>query len=227
MIITFTVGGRAHYLSESLGSWQQVRGLHDHKLIFNVEPGQEDARMIIRGTRLGVTYVNPTRLGVLVNPWHAMEKAFHDHRAEFAILAEEDVVVSDDILEYFGWASEQYAGDPRVRMICAFRWNSPEDDSYRAGPAEPGDFSPLVWGTWADIWENEIRERWDFDYSHKGWDYKICEDLQADGKCIVRPSRSRSQHIGEHGGAHCTPEMFADTQAREWTQHYEPGEWKC
>ena len=72
-----------------------------------------------------VIALNRLRQGVLGNPWLALDHAFgvspdlHGPR-DFAILAEEDLIVSPDVLEYFTWC-QRYADDP----ICAGRDHLP------------------------------------------------------------------------------------------------------
>jgi hypothetical protein len=224
MIIAFTVNNRPGYLKRSLESWSRVRGIGEAELLFQCEPGCPEAVEVCRAASFTSAHyiVNESRAGVLAAPWLAMERAFG--LDPFVVLAEEDVVVSSDVLEYFAWAAEEYRGDPGVRMVCAFRHDEPA--AAERGAERSLKFSPLVWGTWRDTWEKEIRGRWDFDYSRRGWDYAICEDLLADSKCVIQPSRSRSQHIGRTGGAHCTEAMFESTLAPEWQPDYAPGSWE-
>ena len=51
--------------------------------------------------------INPQRYGVLGNPWHAFNDGFAV--SDFVVLAEEDLIVSEDVLEYFAWCRACYA----------------------------------------------------------------------------------------------------------------------
>jgi hypothetical protein len=229
-VIVFTVGGRLNYLLETLTSWSLVRGVSEATMIFLVEPGCDsaslrnqkllvsaclDARLMARQV---LVTVNPEQRGVLGNPWHAMQTGFA--MSDFVILAEEDTPVSDDVLEYFSWARREYAGDLRTWAVCAHQLGVPLGDE--SAVIRSAHFSPVVWGTWGHAWRRWIRDTWTFDYSHNGWDWNLNRVMaQNDGQVII-PARSRSQHIGEHGGAHCTPDMFADTVSWSWAPHREP-----
>jgi len=36
--------------------------------------------------------------------------------------------------------------------------------------------------------------------------------MRRGGLCSVAPDQSRSDHIGMHGGSHCSPQFFPQTQ---------------
>src|SRR6185312_16635626 len=160
-VIVFTVGGRMDYLPDTLDSWSKVRGIDRATLIFLVEPMTGNTDLIVSPSDVVneclamrsdahqvLVTVNDTRLGVLANPWRAMQTGFR--QSEFVILAEEDAPVSDDVLEYFAWAGREYDGDPAIWAVCA----------HQIGEALGGPelairsrhFSPVVWGTWAHKW---------------------------------------------------------------------------
>ena len=219
-VVVFTVGGRADYLSKTLASWARVRGIEDSTMVFLVEPGQQDSRKIAhsmgRFARTAMVIENNRRRGVSANSWHAMQTGFR--LADFVILAEEDTPVSSDVLEYFAWARDAYLGDGNVKAVCAHQIGEPlgaEGDVLRSK-----HFSPVVWGTWRDRWVSFFRDSWG---GAQGWDSQVNKLLRAkDYRQVVIPARSRSQHIGEHGGAHCTPGYFPRTVSRSWSASYGP-----
>jgi hypothetical protein len=214
-VIVFTVGGRREYLTETLQSWSKVRGIEDATMVFLVEPGTTAVNVchFFKFARQSLVSVNRTRLGVAGNPWHAMQTGFR--LADFVILAEEDTPVSTDVLEYFAWARNWYLDVDSVKAICAHQIGEPlggEGDVMRSK-----HFSPVVWGTWVDTWDVWFRDRWG---GPQGWDAQINRTLRKIGGQVVIPARSRSQHIGEYGGAHCTPAYFPHTVSRSWQADY-------
>jgi hypothetical protein len=221
-VVVFTVGGRTDYLQETMNSWAEVRGIEDATLVFLIEPSETTTEILEllcaeRATaRLLLTSVNYGRLGVSGNPWHAMQTGFR--LGDFVILAEEDTPVSSDVLEYFAWARDAYLGDGNVKAVCAHQIGEPlgaEGDVLRSK-----HFSPVVWGTWRDRWVSFFRDSWG---GPQGWDSQVNKLLRAkDYRQVVIPARSRSQHIGEHGGAHCIPEFFPRTVSRSWSASYGP-----
>jgi hypothetical protein len=220
-VVVFTVGGRFDYLGETLDSWSQVRGVEDATFVFLIEPSARDAEVPLGClvtcdfARQSLVSMNRTQLGVTMNPWHAMQTGFR--LADFVILAEEDTPVSSDVLEYFAWARDEYKAWADIKAVCAHQIGEPlggEGDVLRSK-----HFSPVVWGTWRETWIDLFRDDWG---GPRGWDANLNEILQEKGGRVVIPARSRSQHIGEHGGAHCTPGFFPSTVSRSWSASYGP-----
>lgn len=216
--IAFTAHNRPDYLAETLKSWSKVRGIGRYPLVFHVEPVNHQVQEMCRNVQFGKsneTIVNPQVYGALGNPWHAYETAFQYD--DFAVVAEDDSIVSTDVMEYFEWCRNQYADDLSVLAVCAF-WGSdpvgPVDGVHRRSW-----FAPTIWGTWADRWK-ELRESWDFDYRYKGWDWNINERVLGDRTCVF-PAWSRSQHIGKHNGTHMLPKEFEELQSRSFIERVE------
>jgi hypothetical protein len=224
-VVAFTVGGRVSYLRETLASWSNVRGIEGAELIFCCEPGHYEAAQMCREVEFApvLCSVNPSRFGVLRNPWHAFDTAFRGYEADFAVLAEEDITVSPDALEFFAWC-QRYRDDSSVLAV-----------SLHQRDAQPGGLAGVttarwdydgahmwVWGTWRDRWENLLRDDWDFAYEEngggplqRGFDWRIRNKycLQQ-GMRVIAPCMSRAQHIGKYGGAHATPAQYAGLKSR-------------
>jgi hypothetical protein len=227
-VVVFTVSGRRlKYLQETLATWREVRGIETATLVFCVEPTGDTwitrECLNFRPAARVLVSQNAKRLGVSGNPWAAMELGFG--LAEFVVLAEEDTPVSTDVLEYFEWARGTHwpiggAGptDRQVAAICAHQIGKPlgsEMDVLRSR-----HFSPVVWGTWRRVWESTLLGG---DWGGpNGWDTKINEKLRDGGGQVLIPARSRSQHIGKEGGAHCTPAYFPRTVSRSWQAEFGP-----
>ena len=232
-VITMTVSGdRPGYLAETLGSWSAVRGLSGWSFRFVVEPGREESgcrsaieefsrRRVARDVRVEV---NDERRGVLANPHHALSAAFATG-AGFVVLAEEDIVVADDVCEFLAAPPD----DPEVLAVCAF--------SGRPAPQPPdvvadAPFSPWVWGTWADRWHGLLGPRW-FDAAQaphdgggNGFDFGIVRLQVAAGLRVLAPLASRSDNIGREGGVHALPEEFEETRATTFAAHRDPVRWR-
>lgn len=218
MIIAFTINNRPQYLKETLESWSRVRGIGDAELLFRCEPGCAEAVAVCRSADFAPAHyrVNEERAGVLANPWLALDKGFDWD--DFVILAEEDLIVSPDTLEYFTWA-QRYRDDPSVLGVTTHQHHERPGGLAGAGPADwsaDGGWHFWVWGTWKDRWDRLLRDDWDFTYrengggpSQRGWDWRIRNKLViGQGMTMIAPSLSRSQHIGRYGGSHCSPADF-------------------
>lgn len=217
MRVSFTAFHRTDYWEQSLESWARVRGIEGADISVFLESSGFRDEMTEIATRIlpqTVVHQNEVRLGVSKNPWVAMDDAFSTGE-DFAVLAEDDIIVSSDILEYFLWARDKFRWDPEVLAICSFdsHLESPGHTFGKGDVTKQRWFSPLVWGTWADRWENQIRDTWDFDYSYGGWDWNMRMGVMKDQWFCVFPRHSRSTHIGEFDGTHMQPEQFKETQA--------------
>lgn len=159
--------------------------------------------------------VNPRRLGVLANPWHALDDGFA--RGPFTVLAEDDLTVSFDAVEYFTWCAERYRDDPAVLAVTTHQH---EAQPGRYAAVRPADWRKddgwhfWVWGTWADRWKI-LRADWGFTYARKGWDWHIRDHyVLGQGLKVMAPAMSRSQHIGRDGGTHATAGQFMALRSR-------------
>jgi hypothetical protein len=201
-VIAFTVTGlRQEYLRKSLDSWARARGVEDWAFVFCLEPCRdtfpvEAFESWARGVFPEVmVYENTRRLGCSANTRQAMGLAFK-LGADFAVLAEEDVIVATDVLEYFAWARREYIGHPQVAVACAHTRCSKGED-LAAATLAPW-FSPLVWGTWPGLWDSFIRPSWGGIPSNpEAWDANLRVVLGQAGRQCVFPARSRALHIGE------------------------------
>jgi hypothetical protein len=201
LTIAFTVSClREKYLRQALDSWAHVRGIQDAHLLFCLEPRPprspfpvaEFREFLRRSFRSAEVVVNAERLGCFLNTQYAMTLAFAEG-PDFAVLAEEDMVVSTDVLEYFTWA-QRYAADPVVQAVCSHVFVS----AARADQAvRTSWFSPLVWGTWPDRWASYISPGWGgVPGNPDAWDAGLRSRICEDRKACVFPALSRSQHIG-------------------------------
>lgn len=225
-----TVFDRPEYLIETLASWQKVRGFKDWPLFVRIEPSNRQDEILgilaeLEHPDLHVN-INPTIYGVLHHPWVAFEELFH--RYDFVVRLEDDLIVSEDILEYFEWASTVYESHPRVAAVIGYTKEEGPDDGVILRP----DFSPWVWGTWRDRWNKLIGPTWDHDYStynghpgnQSGWDWNLNTRIFPDyGLVAAFPTSSRVQNIGVFG-VHGTLENF-DTSP-SFRPHREPVEYK-
>jgi hypothetical protein len=188
-----------------------------------VEPSerQGNALDLIRDSGLPNIRIhkNKDRLGVLTNPWAGMNMAFDDG-AEFAFVTEEDVIVSDDILEYVSWGREYFRDSETCMGLCAnIKFPDP------ANPAQVfyAGFDPLGWGTWEGKWERYLKHSWDHDYSSGdpgGWDHNINHRiLPKRNMNFAFPSVSRTDHVGKHEGVHMISEWFEASQAPTFQHH--------
>lgn len=222
---------RPSYFIPVTAHWQQARGLDQWDPYVSLEPTSYLAEMHAIATERGFPVkVNPARWGVLHHPWRILESLFAEHHADFAVIAEDDVLVSDDILEYYTWAAKRFA-DERVLAVCSssFREQASPAEDYRA--VVHTGFTAMCWGTWGTRWQSVLRDTWDHNYSsgtpdapQSGWDWNFNLRIIPQGNWqVVSPAASRTDHIGAVG-THTTAASFPGSRSATFVQHRDPGE---
>ena len=229
--IVMTAFNREDYLKKTLKSWTKVTGMEDYDFYIKLEPSNREPRIVSMieqfqiNQNLDVEIIrNQKQLGVLVNPWDGLNKMF-EMGYDFVILAEDDIEVSDDILHYFSDLSKRHMDDPEIMVICASSfhlWKEGDSSSYYERRQA---FSPLIWGTWKDRWNNYLRDSWDKDYSTGedgvggGWDWNIyLRVLPKHNMKSIFPQVSRSRHIGKNG-VHMLEKNYHESVAVSFNEH--------
>jgi GNT-I family len=202
-VIAFTVSGhRQKYLRQSLDSWSRARGIDSWHLLFCLEPCRPhfpvaEFTQWVRGAFASTqVQVNDRWLRCAGNTRQAMSMAFASGAA-FTVLAEEDVVVSTDVLEYLSWARDIYQADKEVLTVCAHAKQA-EGGGSDADVVRSSWFNPVIWGTWADRWRESVAPGWGLlEGSLESWDANLRRQVVTAGKVSIFPVRSRALHIGE------------------------------
>lgn len=193
-VCVMPVYNRPHYLARVLESWQAVRGIDDACLIFQCEPGCPEAVDLVRQKApWAQVTVNGRHLGNDQNMAAALGAGFATG-AGFVIAAEDDVLVSADLLEYMAWAAERYADDKTVLAVTAWQDKPPGplDEVGRAGWFWGG----ACWGMWRDRWD-EVSARW--PPSGTGYDGYLWSLCQSTRRACIQPAATRCKNIGEYG----------------------------
>jgi GNT-I family protein len=209
-VVALTVNDRPHYLVRVLDAWVNVRGIQNSTMVFQVEPNSPSLRVCYNAPfKDRYVVVNTSRQGALGNPYAALDTGF-DLGADFVVLGEDDSIVTADVLEYFSFAAKTYEHQPKCLAVCTFQFRP-------FGPApvvHPRHyFASVVWGTWRNRWEEQIRPEWTFGY-HPAWDRMLLDKVVAEQYCAF-PGISRSQHIGREGGTHMKEGDFEELQAKQ------------
>jgi len=192
-----------------------------------LDPSSVAEIMETLGTEHGhIVVSNQERYGVMRNVWHALDSAFSDDET-FVLVAEDDVLVSDDLIEFMSWARDEYRDDVDVLGVVATqRWFNPR----RLHNARTrADFAAPVWGTWQEKWWEVLRDGWPqkkLRGEEMGWDWWVRNKLMIQlGWKFVVPDYARCQHIGVLG-AHMTEALFRDALCPSYRDHFDSGEWR-
>jgi hypothetical protein len=230
--VVWTIADRPHYTEETLTYWRDVRGVNDWNHVFFVEPGSMRERqmevLMRKPFKSQQIVMHGKRQGVLRCAWEALEGGFEGkygvQPAEFCVLAEEDLAVSDDVLELFDRLSDELQ-DSKTAAICM------NGAMTREGGGRLDTFVPMpgfdshIWGTWRPIWRQYLRETWDFDYSSgnpSGWDWNMTlRVFPQNGLHAVRPQISRSDNLGQYGGVHQAVHEYQASRPPEFHRNVE------
>lgn len=214
--IVLTAFSRFAYLDDVFDSWSKVRGLDtwDFYVSIDYSPVQQQVEEYIETLadehNMKIhSILQKKNLGVLKHPVVIMDRLFRDY--DFVLRTEDDLVVSDGILEYYDHLSEEFAFDERVQTIHGFSVDDRTDNQNTVSLLY--QFNPWVWGTWKHKWIN-LSSNWDYDYStyedrpgnKSGFDWNFNLRVYPKNNWFgVFPDVSRVKNIGAWG-VHGTPE---------------------
>ena len=146
----------------------------------------------------------PIKLGCNYNVKAALELAWEDN-PDFVLMIEDDIIISDDALEYIEWAAERYKQDTSVRTIGLWGHNNqpslPLSSNDYGKAMRQNYFTCWGWGTWKDRWEEMLAKWTTGDDSHDtSWDVIVSSHLGE--RVEILPAISRAYNCGEYGGTH-------------------------
>ena len=253
VVLVCTAWRRPGYLEKTLASWARVRGVGRlGGLVVALGPSDrqdEQAEVIKHGAHLlglddGRSCVHVDSPAAQASPGmhRALGEALdwvQDTLAPKAVIcAEEDIIVSSDVLEYMAWALSRFESDPLVATVCAHDrggqgWDIPGiglQGAYadQQEVALSDYFNPWVWATWTGPKLDFLLGSWDWDAdkgdhpNRNGYDWQIRRLVHDRGLLSVVPAASRSQNIGQDGGYYARPELFDQTQSASFRKHRDP-----
>lgn len=235
-----TAWKRPYYLEQTLDAWGRVRGywkLGAHFIKLGASDRLEQAEDVIRRFNRGQLMVleDDGTLG----PWRTnadgLRLAFADDWCRFAIMAEEDILPSDDFLELMLWAANEFEDDKEVLLInahsrCGQGWDGPDvKDDPDADPSVvrlSPYFNQWGWGTWRDRFDDVLLPDWDFDgtsgdIDKSGHDWNIHLRTMR-GHVSVTPDASRTQHIGDMEAWAANEWTLSWSKAASFREHRDP-----
>lgn len=231
MAVVMTLWRRPGYTRKALQSWMTVRGVRElGSFTAYIDPSDRQAEVAELCETAGIdVMMNPERYGVSMNPEFSMKRGF-ESGAKFVIIADDDMLVSEDVLEYFRWAATEFEIRSSVAAVCA---HTPEPTAADR-PEDEVELLPRyrcwVWGTWKDGWEGIFQPNWDRDYSSGepagyDWNFDLRVIPRLEKTCVF-PAASRTQNIGRFEGVHASPGEFAKTVNPSFREKREPVEYR-
>jgi hypothetical protein len=243
MAVMTTAWRRPYYFQESLASWQQARRVKELALFAVALAGSHrvgEQLQVIGDSGLDAE-IWPDRVPGM-GPHRAIaeaaRRAFGNPAVDFLVFGEEDVLVSDDVLEYMAWAEERFRDDPRVLCVLAHSVGGQGWDVHEPVQDAGADqqqvrlapyFNAWCWGTWRDRWQSVLEPTWDWNCDSgdssgpSGYDWNIAvRVIPRHGLLAVVPDASRSQNIGRVEGVYSNEWSFAFAQCQSFREHRDP-----
>ena len=224
--IAFTVFNREDFLKRTLYSWSKVKYLDEYDIYFFVEPSNKINQILeiissfksVMGSRNIMIKINNELKGCSANTFQALNLLFKVY--DFVVLAEDDLIVSDDVCQYFNYLEDRYRDSNDVCIISANNKTKNMLDNNVVMPTEY--FEGYVWGTWSKCWKSLFSTKWNIkeDGGDANWDWNIGQKLKANNLKCIHPAHSKSQHIGING-INSNPEIFDHTLAYSFKDSYE------
>jgi len=198
--IVFVLHNRPDYFKQTLDSWMQADGIEEYDIFFSIDTAGRDIDKqhisIIREyvTDMSTLHLHRPSLGMGHNQFYAMDK-FFDKGYDFIINAEDDLVVSKDILAYFKSVIPHYIADNRCTTITAN--NFVVDKTKVSGYFKTKAWgSPWVWGITKEMWQNRVKPVWNSGNS-LSWDIILGNALP--DSMAIHPASSKTRNIGVWG----------------------------
>ena len=210
--IAISAYNRPEYSRRSLAAILGAKGYSPEKYAIYCsidcdENGETNDEVFSLYARHGFTHsITTKKLGCNYNVKRALDIAWEDN-PDFVLLIEDDIIISDDALQYVEWAAKKYKDDLSVRTVGLWKSKNGWDFSKPLSKSEMFKINEQVWftcwgwGTWSDRWK-EMKDTWTTgNDSHKtSWDVVLYNHLK-ERKEVV-PSISRAYNCGEFGGTH-------------------------
>lgn len=241
--LIITAKCRPDYFRRTLDAWGDVRGVQDlQEVVIRLarsERMMESELMQLAMEARGL-FGLPLRVeldGPDDSLGHGQDRAlgnqirqcFKNPLTGFVICCDDDILVSDDVLEYFAFARSY-----NPSAVCAHNnlgqgwsplWNDADADQQLVRMVP--EFTSWCWGTTIGAWEHVWLPNWDWDRSsgshplEHGWEWQM-HRIANSGVLIAVPDASRCLNIGQYGGDFAIPGDHWKTQAHSYRQHRDP-----
>lgn len=209
--ITITIHDRPEYLIRLLESLvkNDLTGWDIYAAIEPTPVASEQIRLLQEFLPSCHTIINEQKLGVTHNPLEILKRVFDQENSQLNIYLEEDLIVSPDICQMADWyASIQ--DDSICLCLCNIgkveiddiNSNLPHSCLFYANERMTLSgggygFSPLGFVTNQNNWNQHFKPNWLKDKN--GWDWSVVGYVVREGKRVLLPYKTRSDHIGDWG----------------------------
>jgi hypothetical protein len=223
-VIAIPIYNRPRYFLQTLDALSKCNGIEKYLIVVSAEPLCREVIDMALNIKFASRFVvvNAEKIGCSANVYNALSTGFK--ASDYVICVEDDVLLAPDTLQYFEWCKDRFRNDPEIYTIgCYIRNPGPCVESNMYVCKRCPWFIAWGWATWRNRWEEPggMRDDWDFNYQHEGWDININHRLRRDRQEIY-PVLSRSQNIGTVGVHVPSPEWHAQHQHSEyWAGHPE------
>lgn len=195
---------RPHYLYRMLRSLLSAAGVHASKIVVFIDGFYKEPERVasLFGIRAIQRLPKGEKNGRICNHYNSsLSGVFRMFpKSNYAIILEEDLDVSPDIMYYFGQLLPIYETDPTVYCISA--WN---DHGYEHACGDPSlvmrveTMPGLGWVLKRSLYETELAPKWPKSENRWDWDMWMRQPANRKGRECLYPDVSRTYHFGASG----------------------------
>jgi hypothetical protein len=204
---------RPDYSSQILQALKRCDRVESYTILIGLNPEEsvvDEMLRVCNAIDFGAShavFLREQDLGCNLNKLLILDEAFRNF--DYVIHIDDDIPLAPDTLCYFEWA-RQFGRDSQNFTVGCWRHSmgwlpdrpepKPVGEDGRVGRAKY--FTCYGWATWHDRWD-KIRTSWPATYGEPFYDGQMAFCSRGD-RYELRPYISRSIHIGEKKGMHCT-----------------------
>ncbi len=149
---------RPDALRRTLESWSRV-DLTGVEFYIHVD-GPDASVQEVAGTFTSNVIVQDRNRGSEMHPWYVFNRAFDEDAVDYCVMAQDDVEVATDVLDYFRYCDEQFRDRPQV-LLAGSGGGSRDADLATYYRVDVGQWmSSTIWATWPDRWRDHLKTYW-------------------------------------------------------------------
>lgn len=202
--VVVIASNRPHYLYRCLRSLLSARGANKEMITVFIDGYFEEPLEVTK--LLGLRGIQHTPIGYknsrISQHYKASFSAVFNmfSNAQYAIVVEEDLDVSEDFFSFFSQCIELFEKDPSIYCLSAWNDLGYEETSSNVYELMRVETMPgLGWVLSRKLYKNELEPKW--PTPEKMWDWDMwmrMAEIRKDRECII-PEISRTFHFGSFG----------------------------
>ena len=158
MRVALMAYNRPDALRRTLESWSKVDRT-DVEFYIHIDGPNAELHAIAAEFTPNVITQDRNR-GSEMHAWFVFNKSFDEDGVDYCVLAQDDVEVTTDVLDYFRYCDEQFRDHQDVLLASSGGASREHDLSMYYQVDLARTFSSTIWATWPDRWTQWLKDYW-------------------------------------------------------------------